>query len=228
MSDRDASLLDDLLGMVEESLHDRSGAVFHSGPSAFTKPAALYLLGLNPGGDPVKQREKTVARNIAKLRSREPWAWSSFADESWRKRPKGTHGAQPRVLHLLKRLELDAHAVPASNVVFVRTARESDLAAEKDRLLPLCWRVHAALIERLSVRVVACFGRTAGKWVREQLGAAKKVDEFVERNDRKWRSSTHATSDGLRVVTLTHPSIADWTKPATDPTHLVQRAIDAV
>lgn len=221
-----ATLFDDLLNTVDESLHDRSGSVFNSGRRAFEAPAQLYILGLNPGGNPIAKRDHTIARNIEALRGRD-W-WSAYADESWRKRPAGTHGMQPRVLHLLGRLNLEPRLVPASNVVFVRTAREADLAHEKERLLPLCWKTHAAVIERLGVRVVACFGRTAGDWVREQMGAHERVDELIEQNERRWSSRTHAASDGRRVVTLTHPSIADWTSPETDPTPLVERALREV
>lgn len=217
------SLFDDLLGMVDSRLHDRSGAVLYSGRTAFAGPAKLYLLGLNPGGDPVKQRDKTIARNIESLRRRE--SWSAYADERWRKRPAGTSGMQPRVLHLLRRLSLNPHSVPASNVVFVRSAREADLHREKSQLLPLCWKVHAEVIERLDVRVVICFGRTAGSWVCEQLHAHDEVDTFEEQNERRWRSHAHAARDGRRVVTLTHPSIADWTCSNSDPTPLVQRAL---
>ncbi|HWO22852.1 MAG TPA: hypothetical protein VNO30_29030 [Kofleriaceae bacterium] len=226
MADEYATHFDDLLGTVDESLHGRSGSVFYSGRRAFAVPAKLYMLGLNPGGNPITQREQTIARNIEALRLRD--SWSAYADESWRNRPAGTHGMQPRVLHLLRRLNLEPRLVPASNVVFVRTAREADLSREKEQFLPLCWKIHAAVIERLGVRVVTCFGRTAGSWVREQMGAHEQVDEFIEQNGRRWSSHAHAASDGRRVVTLTHPSIADWTNPKTDPTPLVERALQKV
>jgi uracil-DNA glycosylase len=132
---------------------------------------------------------------------------------------------QPRVCHLLERLGLAPRSVPASNVVFVRSAREADLDREKSQLLPLCWKVHAEVIERLDVRVVVCFGRTAGSWVREQLHAHDEIDTFEEKNERRWRSHAHAARDGRCVVTLTHPSIADWTLANSDPTPLVERAL---
>lgn len=158
------ALFDELLGIVDGRLHGRSGSVFYSGRTAFAEPAKIYVLGLNPGGNPVNQRDQTIARNIEALRRRD--SWSAYADESWRGKHPGSHGMQPRVLHLLQRLDLRPQRVPASNVVFVRSAREADLAREKAQLLPLCWRVHAEVIHRLGIRVVVCFGRTAGAWVR--------------------------------------------------------------
>ncbi|MEA1071772.1 hypothetical protein [Sphingomonas sp. LY160] len=52
------------------------------------------------------------------------------------------------------------------------------------------------------------------------------MDDFKESNNRGWRSQTHGSKDGLQVVTLTHPSRADWTNPASDPTPLVRRAFE--
>ena len=43
-----------------------------------------------------------------------------------RRRARGG-GMQPRVLHMLASLGLDARAVPASNVVFVRSSTEAKL-----------------------------------------------------------------------------------------------------
>lgn len=73
--------------------------------------------------------------------------------------------------------------------------------------------------------MIACFGRTAGRWVREQLNAHEAIDSVTEENERGWISHTHEAADGRQVVTLTHPSIANWCNKAADPTRLVQRAI---
>ena len=44
--------VDDFAKLVPESYLDRSGAVFYSGRRAFSQPSDLYLLALNPAGDP--------------------------------------------------------------------------------------------------------------------------------------------------------------------------------
>jgi hypothetical protein len=217
-------LHDDLLKLVPPDLMERSGRVFYSGRAAFTRPAPLYLLGLNPGGDPIQQAMETIGSCVEQSASR-PFEWSAYVDEAWRGRAPGSKPLQRRVQHLLRQAGLDPHRVPAANVVFVRSRRESELAAEKAHLLDACWPVHAALISTLGVKVIACLGGTAGRWVGERLGALELVDTFTEANDRRWTSHTHANGDGLKVVTLTHPSIADWCAPATDPTALVTRAL---
>jgi uracil-DNA glycosylase len=134
---------------------------------------------------------------------------------------------QPRVLHMFKQLGLNPDDVPASNVVFVRSNREAALAAEKNELLASCWPVHDAVINKMGVKTIACFGRTAGRWVRGLLAANEKVGEFVEQNSRRWTSEAHSSHSGLTVVTVTHPSVADWRNPASDPTPLIAAALSS-
>jgi hypothetical protein len=210
--------------LVDADLFPRSGKVFYSGRAAFSAPARLYLLGLNPGGSPLQQAGETIGRNLEAWRSR-PARWSDYVDESWAGKPPGTHGMAPRVRHLFDRLSLDPREVPASNVVFVRSAREADLAAEKEQLLDKCWRVHSAVIEKLELSTVVCFGGTAGRWVRAKVDANQKAGEFIEKNERAWRSEAHLNRDGLCIVTATHPSIADWRNPASDPSPLIREML---
>lgn len=218
-------MIENLLAMVDKSILNRSGSVFYSGRSAFARPSDIYLLGLNPGGDPIRQADETIQKNISDALARPANDWSAYADESWNGRPAGSWKMQPRVLHMMRSLGLDPRHVPASNVVFVRSARESDLEGEKRSLLSACWPVHQAPIEGLGVKAVLCLGGTAGKWVREALDAHHLVDSFSEANGRRWTSQAHRNSQGRYVLTLTHPSIAAWNVPSTDPTPLVARVL---
>lgn len=211
---------DELLDMVPRSLRSRSGRVIHSGREAFTAPRPLYVLAFNPG-EPHKGEGETIEASIEKAR-KQTQPWSVYAEGYPLVTRKPFH---ERVRHLLTSLDCDPCTVPASNIVFVRSRSESDLALEKDVLLRACWPFHAAVIKQLQVRVVLCMGGTAGKWVRTQLGATEEVETVKETNARKWRSRVHKTNDGLQVVTLTHPSRADWTAPATDPSKLVRRVL---
>ena len=212
------------LDRLPSELLGRSGRVFYTGNEAFAGPRSLYLLGLNPGGDPVDQREETIEADLAQQRARnEPW--SAYADDRWHGAQPGKWGLQQRVLHMLDRLCLDPRDVPASNVVFVRTRAETDLRAEKAALLEACWPVHEAVIETLRIKVVVCFGSTAGRWVRDRTGASRQIDQFVEGNSRGWKSFTHEAPSGLAVVTVSHPGRADWRNGLADPTPLVEAAL---
>ena len=215
------------LDAIPRALLDRSGSVFYSGRAAFAAPSKLYIVGLNPGGDPAVQAAETIGAHRQKFRDGTAW-WSEYADESWCGALPGTWGMQPRVLHLIDRLGLDPRLVPASNVVFVRSSTEATLSADMPTLLRECWPVHRTVIEALGVRVILCFGSTAGRWVRQELAATKLVDSYMEANERRWRSETHRAGDGRLVLTLAHPGRANWCNPQSDPTTLVQRAITKV
>ncbi len=215
-------MIEDLARHIPTSLLDRSGKVFYSGRLAFGTPSELYMLGVNPGGGPQELQAETVASHSEEVLQQLPDDWSAYRDESWSGKSPGTRGMQPRVLHLLRNLKLNPGQVPASNLVFVRSRREQQLEGNFRELARECWPFHQNVIENLKIRVVICFGQTAGKWVCDELGAHTQVAEFTENNNRRWQSRTFRKEKGISVVILTHPSIANWVAPATDPTDLVR------
>jgi hypothetical protein len=217
-------MIEDFIGLIPSSLHSCSGKVFYSGRLAFNSNSDLYLLGLNPGGSPEALALETLAGHSKMVLNRLPDNWSAYRDESWEGTPPGTYRMQPRVLHMLNCLGLDAGLVPASNLIFVRSEREAQLA-DSEKLAMSCWQFHKAVIERLGVKVVVCFGATAGSWVCRQLNVTSCVDSFVEQNQRRWTSRTFKNPSGVAVIVATHPSIADWTNANTDPTPLVRKVL---
>ncbi len=212
---------------IPPELLERSGKVFYSGRSAFSRPASLYVLGVNPGGDPGAQAEETLASHTDWVASSAPDNWSAYRDESWKGKSPGRHGMQPRILHMFNALGLNPGEVPASNLVFVRSRREGDLSGEVDRLVQLCWPFHELVISALRPKVILCLGRTAGEHVCRHTGASDHYASFTELNDRKWQSHAYRSRSGLRVVVATHPSIADWKALPTDPTGLLADALRA-
>lgn len=221
---------DELLGLVPVELHKEFGEVFYSGATAFEQPSPIYLLGFNPGGDPTKDQlsRYTIAADLQASHEPRRHDWSAL-EEDWREFGPGAVAYQRRVLHLLAACGItDPRKIPASNAIFVRSTRVETLDAQRTKaLLRDCWTVHERVISTLAVRVVVCFGQAASHWVRAQLGANEPPsDTFVEENKRRWRSATHQGRDGIQVVTLTHPSVADWTNSLSDPTGLVVRALE--
>lgn len=211
--------------LIPRELLGHSGAVFYSGEGAFSRPSRIYLLGINPGGDPEMITDQTVGSQIQYASLEMPYRWSAYRDERWSSGNAGTHGMQPRVLHLCKQLSLDPGEVPASNLIFPRSRREAALVGDPKQLADQCWPFHAAVIADLQVRLVVCFGQTVGRFVRRQFSAHDQTHEFCENNRRKWRSTIHSSKNGACVATLTHPSIAAWTRPNTDPTPMVRDAL---
>lgn len=80
-------------------------------------------------------------------------------------------------------------------------------------------------MDELSPRAILCLGQTAGGYVRRRFEANTVVAQFVERNNRRWKSQMFESGRGIRVIVATHASIADWCAPSTDPSELVRDAL---
>ena len=214
--------------LVPKQLLDKHGFVFFSGRHAFSARSDLYILGANPGGSPDDEPDATLSKHIDQVLHDKPGNWSAYRDDSWYGRAPGKSQMQRRMLHLFNELGLDPGKVPCSEVVFLRSKDLSRLSGNFNQLADECWPLHQAVIEHLSVRVVACLGKPAGNWVRNKLGAHTLLDEFKDTKPgytRGWKSETHVNSDGMVVVRLAHPSRAIWTDPLSDPTILVKHAL---
>lgn len=210
---------------LDENLLGRPGGIFYSGPEAFAKASNIYFLGLNPGGSPPDDTGATIRRHYdRRLQCKKPW--SAYLDEEWGNYPFGEAPIQERVRHMMRQLDLNPRLTPASNLIFVQTPNEKELGGETGVLVEQCWPVHQAVITSLGVRVVVCFGKATGAFVRQQLGAHEQVDDYSETYPKRhWTSLTHKRSDGFQVVTLTHPSRANWCNEKADPTGLVARSL---
>ena len=215
-------MIENIAAHIDPRLREISGKVFYSGRTAFSGAAPVYVLGGNPGGDPVVKAAATVGAHTDFVLSDTSAEWSAYCDESWHGRPVGDAQLQRRLRHLLSGLDLDPRHVPASNLVFTRSRRVADLGADTDALIEMCWPVHDAVLAMLRPRALICFGVDTGERVRKRLGASRHIGSFEERNARRWQSNAWTTPTGLIVFGLTHPSIADWTNPLTDPSPMVQ------
>ena len=214
------------LDALDAEMLDRSGSVFYSSRPAFSGKRQIYLLGLNPGGDPDSHKEDTVGKRINEWKERtEPY--SSYINEHWSKTSGQQNATQIKIQHLFTQLDADLLLTPASNVIFARTRSEDDLVSEKTSLLDICWPVHQAVIEDLEIDMIICLGQTAGNWVREKTGAHNCIAEFKEKyENRSWISTAHSSESGKIVITLTHPSRADWTNEDADPSPMIKPLLD--
>jgi len=88
---------------------DRSGSVLYSAQSTL-RPGKLYLLGLNPGGDPT--RHHTIGEDLDQLPHRKR---NAYIHESWeRHREAGRAPLQQRVQWLMRKLGQDVEDVCAA------------------------------------------------------------------------------------------------------------------
>jgi hypothetical protein len=213
------------IDLIPRQLQRVSGAVFNSGRDAYNRPSMLYLLGLNPGGDPEQHLADTIEAHTRKVLGRQN-NWCAHRDESWDGRPPGSYRMQPHVLHVLRQLQLDPGEVPSSNVAFTRTVSAKQLGRSFQDLAELCWPLHAAVIEQLKVKTILCFGQDAGNFVQRKIGAHRHIGGLVEKNNRRWQSNAYENDVGIAVIVATHPSRASWINPQADPTPLIRAVMN--
>lgn len=229
--------LEHFSSFIPTELMSTSGIVFYSGHRSMTHEHPLMIIGLNPGGCPDVYAAETIAWHTQRVAEVFPKAWSAYRDDDWsasNRMHKGnanftsvtaTSRLQRRVLHMLEKLDMDPGAVPSSNIVFARSKRKATLEHDFDDLVEQCWPFHAERIRLLKPKVIVCMGGDSGSALRHKIGAHKQIGSFVEQNKRKWTNRLYEAPNGVRVAVLTHPAIADWTAPPTDPTDLVAQAL---
>lgn len=208
--------------LISPRLSDVSGKAFCSGREAFRRAGGIYVLGCNPGGDPLAHPQETVSAHTGFVLSAAPDLWSAFLDERWQGRGSVM---QARLQHLFRRLELDPRLVPSSNLVFTRSRQGDDLGPQAHALIDLCWPFHRAVIDRIGPKAIICLGGKCARVVRKKIGG-ELIDAFSENyGARSWRCYAWRKGNGPVVIQLTHPSRADWTNPAADPVPMVKRVM---
>ena len=221
-------MLQDFLERIPPELMQESGSVFYSGRAAFSKPAPVYLLGVNPGGSPASQQEPRIGTHCRSVLYDENYEnWSAYLDLAWGARTeKGGAPMQRRIAHLFQQLGLDLRKTPASNLIFQRSRDVSAIKKDFLKLADRCWPFHQVVIQALRPKLILCMGKDCSGYVRERLGADEEIDHFKEDNKRQWLSLAYRNAkDDQIVVSLTHPSWANWINKTSDPASLIQRLL---
>lgn len=212
---------------VPPELKSISGAVFFSGRDAFTGPKDLYVLGLNPGGDPIKQRRKTISRHTDGVLHHKPDLWSEYTCESWAPNEEPGEGRfQRNVIHLIRKLGYDPRDVPASNVIFSRSRRIESLESRgPDSLFEACWPFHREVISIIQPRLIVCIGKT----FREHLQCKTKtepIDSFKKSYGRSYQTEVFQNERGCGLAFVWHLSWGpDLTKEESDPSGVFRQVL---
>lgn len=206
-------MIEEFIQCIPEELKGVSGKAFHSGRLAFSGQRDLYVLGLNPGGDPGDLSETVGAHSRFVLHdAREDW--SALLDQSWAEHAPGQAPLQRTLVSLLERLGLEPREVPFSDVVFCRSRQAKHIPDhERQRLMRRCWPFHHAVIHRLTVRVVVCLYKEASVFARRQLGASRDPIHRVferSRSGRKYWRECYSAPGGRRIVQVTRPTGIPW------------------
>ena len=139
---------------------NRSGNILYSSAETL-RPGPVYLLGLNPGGNPddPRHREQTIGSTLDVLHSKRE---NEYLDVSWRergvRRPAGQAKLQRRVRRLAEMMGLNLQTVCSANLLFARstTAENSDYS----ELAPICWPVHELILGLVQPRLIVVFGNS--------------------------------------------------------------------
>ena len=224
-------MLDDFINLIPDSLLNQPGEVLQSGRQAFAEPSDIYIIGYHPGGNP-EEAPYTVGESIDLVLNHRAAEWSAYLDESWDGKPPGSRPLQRRIAHLCGGLGLNPRKVPASHLIFQRwdEANKPSPGTQREWAAE-CWPFHQGGIEQLGVKILVCLGSYARGWVlkkeRETGVEPQRFDSFTAQN--KWAWQSYAYQAGNRyILTLTHPTWADWINPNADPTELVKRTLSKV
>ena len=134
---------------------DRSGAVLYSACHTL-RPGPVYLLGLNPGGDPV-QITSTIAGSLKGLPDKTE---NSYTDENWglRDGKEVKSPLQTRLQLLAKSLNLSLQDICASNLIFMRSRSAAGIDFRADA--ETCWPVHEQILDIVQPSLVITFGNS--------------------------------------------------------------------
>lgn len=211
-------LLDEMLNLVPKHLHEISGSILYSGYDAFSSPSPIYVMSINPAGDP-DEITKTIAESTREMLLENRSEYSAYLDESWDGQRIGAAFVQGRMQRLLiEGLKLDPRQVPVTNLVFQRTRSAGEIPRER---FAECWKFHEVMTERLGARVIVCLGKGIADHARRMAQAHEPIEENYGPDTWIYRAI-----DGRVVVRGVHArrtSNAAWDGNAA----LIQRALQA-
>ena len=223
----------DFARRIPESLKQKTGYVFFSGRTAFSKQSDLYILGINPGGeDPTDTPDTSLDSRIKEVLYNKKDDWAALKDDCWCGRCEVlpcTHFLQRNLRHLIKQAGMNPRDVLVSEVVFRTSRGLATLDGKYEDYADLSWPFHKAVIDTLGIRVIAVYGKPSGEYVRKRLNARNQSDEFVATYGKGKRiaSTSYTNEKEQTVVTLWFPGMGKpwWTNPKSDPTGLVVNAL---
>jgi hypothetical protein len=142
----------------DTGLADMSGALLYSSIATLA-PGKLYVLGYNPGGDPLAETDNTAIQ-LAKHAKKRP-DWNEYIDGDWKPGGRlcavGGAPMQKRVRHLITALGSSVQEVCASNLIFVRSRVPGHLTNQA-RLAQSCCPVHQFILNHVRPAAILSIG----------------------------------------------------------------------
>jgi hypothetical protein len=202
------------------SIAAQSGKILYSSIDTL-KPGRLYILGLNPGGDPDRPEPShyTIAEALDRLATKDE---NDYLDERWQGCPvPGGRPRQRRVQWLCNQLGHAPRTVCASNLIFIRSRQGNGCGFP--RSADVCWPVHQSIIGIVRPRLILSFDSRVYGYVGTRLGGMDfETIETVPSGHGSWRcrrASLSLSYGPVHLVQLPHlsryaldrnPHIVEW------------------
>ena len=195
---------------------------FYSNPSRTLRQGAVYIVSLNPGGDPStipSQREGMPLDHPQRASSRDDW--SKLLDESW-----GTN-YQASVRHLARSVlpggERGLREAFCTNALFMRGPIKSGVDARG--LWEVCRPWHLAWLEVVRPSAILCLGNGEGAspyaWFRGLLDTTKPLPSEAAYNNFAVKACT-GKLDFRPVTVVGTPHPAHWSASAPKSVRAVE------
>lgn len=211
-------LRDIITQTVSESLkhfENESGSVLYSSPATL-KLGSLYIIGLNPGGDP-STHPISVKESLVAAFERPSEKYSPYVDEFWG--ANGTYSRhQKNVQSLAKICGKDIKDIFSANFIFVRSIGTAGI---KDRIFDLataCWPVHKLFLSIVRPKLILCLGNGDGissfSLLLDKAGIERSAVRYVDQS-QSFRHGKYCNTevslgpnDKLKctILGLPHPS----------------------
>lgn len=152
------------------------GRVFYSSYHTL-REGPFYILGFNPGGSP-EYENTTIEEDLADKKKYDP-KYNAYLDEAWcRKNPKtgkpqviekGQDFLQKGIQCLFKEIfKYDLRKVCASNLIFVRTQKATDVKDWKT-LANKCWPIHKKILGIVRPKIIISLGREPFDYLKQKF-----------------------------------------------------------
>ena len=187
----------------------RAGGILYSAAKTLG-PGKLYIMGLNPGGDP-----ENSTHNIGKSLDQLPQRTSNaYIDEAWdnrsRKHEKGQAPLQRRIDFLAQSFGCAIEDVCATNLIFMQTHSARDLEFNRDA--ERCWPVHEMMLAMVRPKLILAFGNSSISpygYLRQIYSSTK--EEKIHAGHGSWECKTFATQiAGAQVTAVGFPHLSRY------------------
>ena len=181
------------------------GAVLYSSASTLSR-GDVYVLGLNPGGDPTKNTT-TVGSSLTSLPN---YTENAYLDEDWsnhKQYGKGQHPLQRNMQLLCDGLGYNLRDVCASNLIFLQS--RDQYGARFTEMASMCWAVHRLVIDIVSPSTLIVFGTGRMSPYSHLLLKKTSDEQRIPSGHGSWTCGSFFAQDEHRkfkVVALPHLS----------------------